>query len=189
MAELIRIKKVKYIKSQEKIKIEYRRKIETHEDDLVGLFSDIATPEFYKAIEDLNDTASSICEFTENMKDRLSVYGVTFHYSKDGTMSAMLHCKLIIPTSNQEIKLDTPMRKCPLDENKTDTKEQYLSDIAIQKLWNLEAETKKYLAGKRAQGSLFENEKKQEPKTKKTAQTTPVRAQIININEINEIAG
>ena len=152
----IKIKKVKFIKSQEKIKIEYKRSLDGREDDLTGMFSDEAAPEFYKAMENLSETASGICELPDNMKGRLTVYGVTFHYNKDGNMSAMLHCKLIAPTSKQEIKLDTPMRKCPLDDFVEDMTGQYLTDTAVKNLWNLEAEARKYLEGRRAQMNLFE---------------------------------
>lgn len=58
-----------------------------------------------------------------------------------------------LPESKTETVINTPMRKCAKSDN---PKGAVLTATAARVLWNLEAEARKYLIGKRAQKSLFE---------------------------------
>lgn len=61
--------------------------------------------------------------------------------------------KIKIIESKTETVINTPMRKCAKSDN---PKGAVLTATAARVLWNLEAEARKYLIGKRAQKSLFE---------------------------------
>ena len=85
---------------------------------------------------------------------RLVPFAVTYHYDKDDTMGAIITMKLKLPESKTETVINTPMRKCAKSDN---PKGAVLTATAARVLWNLEAEARKYLIGKRAQKSLFED--------------------------------
>lgn len=148
----LKIKSVKVMEATEKIKVVYKDTSNNKDDELTGIYSDKASPEFYTTMEKLNAIAAGICQFTGEYANRLRVYGVTYHYSKDGTMGAMLNCKMELPDTEQELVFSTPMRKCAPDDI---TEGLYLSDTAVKALWDMELETRKYISGKRAQISLF----------------------------------
>ena len=148
----LKIKSVKVMEATEKIKVVYKDTSNNKDDELTGIYSDKASPEFYSTMEKLNAIAAGICQFTDEYAKRLRVYGVTYHYSKDGTMGAMLHCKMELPDTEQELVFNTPMRKCAPDDI---TEGLYLSDTAAKALWDMETEIRKYISGKRAQISLF----------------------------------
>lgn len=148
----LKIKSVKVMEATEKIKVVYKDTSNNKDDELTGIYSDKASPEFYTTMGKLNAIAAGICQFTDEYAKRLRVYGVTYHYSKDGTMGAMLNCKMELPDTEQELVFSTPMRKCAPDDI---TEGLFLSDTAAKALWDKELETRKYISGKRAQVSLF----------------------------------
>ena len=151
------IKKVK-VKSDGKkecIQIDYVLKRGEVEDDLTGLFREQAVPEFYKAFLALIPHVVEILELHgANLNERIVPYGVTFHYSKDGTMGAIISAKLLLPEAGTSIVLNTPMRKCQADESGAGDG-VFLTEAAAKDIWRVEAETQSYIAGKRAQLSLF----------------------------------
>ena len=156
MADGLRIKKVKVIESTGKIKIDYQMVHDESQDEMSGIFPEEAAPEFYTALERLITPAVNILEM-QSLKyaaTRIKPYGVTFKYSKDGTMGAIINCKLSLPEAGTEVVINTPMRKCAPDDNE-ETAGQYFTESAAKYLWQLEAETRKYLSGKRNQVSLF----------------------------------
>ena len=156
MADGLRIKKVKVIESTGKIKIDYQMLHGESQDEMSGIFPEEAAPEFYMAFERLIIPAVNILEM-KSLKyayTRIKPYGVTFNYSKDGTMGAIINCKLSLPEAGTEVVINTPMRKCAPDDNE-ETAGQYFTESAAKYLWQLEAETRKYLSGKRNQVSLF----------------------------------
>lgn len=148
----LKIKSVKVMEAVEKIKIVYIDTSNNKYDELTGIFSDEPAPEFYNAMGKLNAVAAGICKFDNEYAKRLHVYGVTYKYNKDSEMSAMLHCKMELPDTDQSLVFNTPMRKCAPDDV---TEGLFLSDTAAKALWNMELETRKYISGKRAQISLF----------------------------------
>lgn len=150
----LKIKSVKVMEAVEKIKIVYIDTSNNKYDELTGIFSDKAAPEFYNAMGKLNAIAAGICKFDNEYAKRLHVYGATYKYNKDSEMSAMLHCKMELPDTDQSLVFNTPMRKCAPDDT---TEGIYFSDTAVEALWQLELETRKYISGKRAQISLFGN--------------------------------
>lgn len=83
---------------------------------------------------------------------RITPYGVTFHYAKDGTMGAIISSKLGLPSAGTAIVLNTPMRKSFSGGEEGSI---LLTEAATKALWAVELETRKYIAGKRAQAGLF----------------------------------
>jgi len=152
---MMTIKKVK-IKSdgnKQCISIDYQLRRGDFIDDLTGLFREEAVPEFYATFEALREHVEGLLEIAgKGLGSRILPYGVTFHYSKDGTMGAIISSKFELPDSGTSIVLNTPMRKCVNDESAEGI---FLTEEAAKALWKVEQETRKYIAGKRAQMSLF----------------------------------
>lgn len=156
MADGLRIKKVKVIESTGKIKIDYQMVHDESQDEMSGVFPEEAAPEFYTAFERLIIPAVNILEMKSLKYADASIkpYGVTFNYSKDGTMGAIINCKLLLPEAGTEVVINTPMRKCAPDDSE-EAPGKYFTESAAKYLWQLESETRKYLSGKRNQVSLF----------------------------------
>lgn len=147
------IKKIKIIESTGKIEIDCIRRGEQGEDEVKGLFAEPAAPEFYEAMKAITVPGANILEAPE-LAARLVPFAVTYHYDKDDTMGAIITTKLKLLESKTETVINTPMRKCAKSDN---PKGAVLTATAARALWNLEAEARKYLIGKRAQKSLFED--------------------------------
>lgn len=148
------IKKVKCISDGKKkcIQIDYRLSREEIDDELSGLFREEAAPEFYEAFEALREHVEEILEiYGKGLGARITPYAVTYHYSKDGTMGAIISSKFTLPDAGTCIVLNTPMRKAYSDSAES----VVLTEEATKALWKVEQETQKYIAGKRAQMSLF----------------------------------
>jgi hypothetical protein len=152
----LRIKKVKVIESTGKIKIDYQMVHGESQDEMSGIFPEEAAPEFYEAFNKLVIPVCNILELQtlKNAETRVKPYGVTFHYSKDGTMGAVISSKLSLPDAGTEVVINTPMRKCAPDDDSDETS-TYFTESAAKFLWQLETETRKYLSGKRNQTTLF----------------------------------
>lgn len=147
------IKKIKIIESLDKIQIESTNMRDAGKDELQGIFSEKAAPEFYEAMQALASSVASIIEAPE-LVQRLKPFAVKFHYSKDGCMGAIITAKLELPQAQTETVINTPMRKCAPDDNTVGT---FFTPTTEKRLWALEAEARKYLCGKRAQTSLFDD--------------------------------
>lgn len=194
MADGLRIKKVKVIESTGKIKIDYQMVHDESQDEMSGVFPEEAAPEFYKAFERLIIPAVNILEM-KSLKyadTRIKPYGVTFRYSKDGTMGAIINCKLLLPEAGTEVVINTPMRKCAPDDSE-EAPGKYFTESAAKYLWQLESETRKYLSGKRNQVSLFgengeplEADQQQEDVDGAAAMPTEVAAS--NVTDISQYA-
>lgn len=170
--EETKIKKIKFISTKDMIHIEY---VENGNDARVT-FREPASPEFYKALGDLQDAVAEIFELPLSIKLRLMPYGVCYRYGKDGTMGAIINAKLTLSTG-QTVEMATPMRQCAPEP---EAKGNYLTEEAECRLWKLEAETRKYLAGRRQQVELFDTGTQVEEKPAETP------AEIINTDDHRE---
>ncbi|MDD6697831.1 MAG: hypothetical protein PUE51_05740 [Veillonellaceae bacterium] len=148
------IKKIKVIESMGKIEIDCTNTTDKGEDDLKGLFAEAAAPDFYRAMDDLRGSVAGILEAPE-LAARLKPFAVTFHYGKDGRMGAIISAKLALPMAGTETVVNTPMRKCPIDEKPGGA---FFDETTVTRLWKVEAEARAYLMGKRAEGNLFDGE-------------------------------
>jgi hypothetical protein len=154
MADNIKIKKIKYSESAGKIMIDYERIRGINCDELQLTSDEAAAPEFYEALEKLTGPVCTLLELKEkDFKSRIIPYGVTFHYDKNDVMGAVISAKLSLPDAGTEVVLNTPMRKCQPDD---DAGGLFFSESMTKFLWALEGEARKYISGKRAQTTLFD---------------------------------
>ena len=149
------INKIKYMESQGKIKIDFSNNTETSHDTLSGVFSEPADPLFYKALRGLQTSVKNILELPDEMECRLEPFAVSFNYSTDGRMGAVISSNLSIPSLKKTAVISTPLMRC-YDGGKDEAK--CFSHTTTQKLWILEKEARRYLAGERAQQNLFDND-------------------------------
>ena len=70
-------------------------------------------------------------------------------------MGAVISSRFIIPSTGKETTISTPLTKCYAGGK--DEQKCFSADTA-KKLWQLEAEARRYLAGDRAQQNLFDEE-------------------------------
>ena len=148
------IKKVKYSHKAEKIAIVYERQRDGHSDELSLLSDEEAAPEFYAALEALTGSVCNILEISMmDFKNRITPYGVTFHYDKDDVMGAMISFRLDTPIAGDCIHANTPMRKCAPDDTSVGT---FFSRETTKALWEIEHQAQKYISGHRAQVTLFD---------------------------------
>ena len=127
------IKKIKIIESLDKIQIECTNTRDAGKDDLKGIFSEKAAPEFYDAMKALTGSVANIIEAPE-LAQRLKPFAVTFHYSNDGRMGAIITAKLELPQAQTETVINTPMRKCAPDDNAVGT---FFTPTTEKRLWAL----------------------------------------------------
>jgi hypothetical protein len=150
----IKVKKIKYSEGAGKISIDYSRIRDEHYDELSLLSDEAAAPEFYAALEALILPVCSILEFdSAKFKQRIKPYGITFHYNKDDAMSAIISVKLEMPETGMQVAINTPMLKSYEDMEEAGP---CLSETATKLIWKAEIEARKYIAGKRAQTTLFD---------------------------------
>lgn len=152
----IRIKKVKYSEKANKIMMTYEKFVNDQYDEYFFSSSEQAAPEFYEVLKKLSKHAALLCELPESYKDRLNVYGVTYSYSgDDGVMGATMSLKMKLEFSNTDLILNTPHKKAAPNEGEDFNEVMYLTEECVKDLWNVEAEARKYIDGKRAQISLI----------------------------------
>lgn len=151
------------VKHNDNIFIGYTRKSDTHSDVRTSKCNEPPRPELYKAFVKLGKHAAYILGLTETTQIlRLTVHTVNFSYEIDGRMGAQMCCIYKCP-NGEETNINTPPMKCP--QAATELKSnKYFSEDTVNALWELEAEARKYLEGKRAQVSLFGDETKSERK-------------------------
>lgn len=157
MDSTIKTKKIKATDSTGKIEIDCENK--NGAEDIKSIFSELAHPDFYAAMDALAEPAAEILEAPE-LADRLKPVAVTFRYTADGSMSAILTVKLQMRLGDETV-INTPLRKSYVDGDSQRELAQELSAGTVKRLWALEAEARKYLTGKRAQGNLFEDDEQE----------------------------
>lgn len=147
------------VKSDGDIFIGYTKKTKTHADVRTSKCNEPPRPELHQAFVDLRKHAAHILGFKEILQvTSLSVHTVNFTYEFDGRMGAQMCCKYKCP-NGEETNINTPPMKCPASETEFKSN-NYFTEDAVKALWALEAEARKYLEGKRAQTSLFDEENK-----------------------------
>ena len=147
------------VKSNDDIFIGYTKKTKNHADVRTSKCNEPPRPELHQAFFNLQKHAAHILGFTEALQTlRLKVHTVNFTYEIDGRMGATMCCTYKCP-NGEETNINTPPMKCPASESKAKS-DKYFTEDAVKALWALEAEARKYLEGKRAQTSLFDEENK-----------------------------
>jgi hypothetical protein len=149
-----KIKKIKYLDSTSKVMIDFSHITDGNSSEMTGIFSDEPAPEFFKALDMLQQPAINILELNEIdcIDERLFPYAVTYRYDRKDNMSAVISCKFMLTNSDSCVVINTPIRKVP--EQGVQGIE-YFSEDAVKALTQLQIEARNYLNGKRAQMSLF----------------------------------
>lgn len=156
------------VKADKSIFIGYTRKTKNHADVRTSKCDEPPRPELHQAFFNLQKHAAHILGFTEALQIlRLKVHTVNFTYEFDGRMGAQMCCTYKCP-NGEETNINTPPMKCPQSETEFKS-DSYFTEDAVKALWALEAEARKYLEGKRAQTSLFDEENKTSKAEEKAA--------------------
>ena len=146
----ITIKKVKYFG---RMHIEYENVHDGITDTLTMESEEEPSPNFVDSLKRLAGPTCTILEPKEDdFIERIQSYGVAYKYNSDGVMSAMIMAKLKLPETRADVALTTPMRKCDLCDGHRGT---FLTPTAEKILWDVEREARGFVAGERAQTSLF----------------------------------
>ena len=152
----LQITKVKCKTSENKIFIGYTRSSDNFTDVRTSDSDEQAAPEFYEKLKALNVHAGFILGFTQEQILSLTPHSVNYSYDKDKRMSAIISCLYETP-SGKIININTPLLKCPIDDEEGKSA-GFFTAKAVEALWDMELEARKYLDGKRAQVSLFGEE-------------------------------
>lgn len=183
----IRIKKIKYSDSEEKISMTFEKLVNDQYDEYQFTSSEEAAPEFYDALKALVPHAIELLELPKKDIGRCHVYGVRFTYTGEAeTMGAIMNVKRDLIYTGSCTVLNTQAKKCsPGDEEYTD--DNYFTEECVTALWALERECRAYINGKRNQISLFgDNGETEAPSTDKNADTDQIPQE--ELDAINNIA-
>lgn len=152
---MIRITKVKLDKAK-KINIEYQVLTKAGQwDDFSFSCSDEALPEFYLSIKKLSPHVLELCELPKTYLDRVVTKGVSFSYSTEGIMGAVIIAAMQLKKSNCPLNLNTPHKPSAVDDDQTPMENQLLTEGCTMALKTVINECIKYIAGYRAQTDLF----------------------------------
>ena len=155
MADNMTIEKVKISTSDDRITVNFCLVNECSTSRYIGTYTEPAMPEFYEAFKALIPVACNALDLDlEGDGKRVMVYGFTLKQSDDGQISASLQCKFAVPSMKTTAQVTTPMKKEPLFEE--DNGGAFFTKEELNALRNAIDCTKDYVQGKRAQGSLFD---------------------------------
>ena len=117
------------------------------------------TPEFTNALKELHKHVQEICEFEFSFEllDAINVTGVSFSYSKDDDIGAVITAQRALKNSKSPLNLNTPHK---MAEAISDQDDSYcLTPACCDDLHRLIEEARKFIAGERSQLELsFERE-------------------------------
>ena len=161
---MIRFKKIK-ITSDDKIHLEYEKMNENGDWDTHTMTSSqLARPEFYHALDNLIPRVVDICELPDedHLQHAYTMKGVSFSYGGDeDVMGATITATRSLDESNAPLVLNTP-HKPSESYSGGDDELNLLPYDCVKDLRLLCDCAEDYLAGKRAQASLFDSEPKAE---------------------------
>lgn len=152
---MIRITKVK-VEKNKKVNIEYQVLGKTGTwDDFAFTCSDEALPEFYQSIKALRLDVVKLCELPKGYISRIVVKGVSFSYSNEGVMGAVIIAAMQLKRSNCPLNLNTPHKPSQAQGDSEVPEETLLAPDCVVALKAVANECIKYIAGYRAQTDLF----------------------------------
>lgn len=159
-----RILEVKVSRDKNWIQIEYERK-----DELGRWMRDrprrqeAATPEFYKAYNDLTEDVISLCELRDEDVNLIEIKSVKFNYAGDNeVLQAEIKGIKNYANSKGGLSFTTPKKSKEFFSESHNDEENLFSKETSKRLDLLCFEAFGYLEGKRAQVSLFDNDMKDE---------------------------
>ncbi len=129
-------------------------------------FHDNPLKAFYDAIEALTPHVITLCEFPAGYAKGIEATGITVREKGDNTL-ALITAKKKLKRNGRVLNIPTPL--LAMYEDAEDKGADHMSEAEAAAIENVIKQTKKYLAGDRAQGQIvFESptpEKKDDDKT------------------------
>ena len=156
-----RITKVKYVGG--KVEIHYEvEKQDGQLDEYTLKCTDLPTPEFVKALENLRPDVATWLELDPEWANNVEIRGVSFSWSND-VMGAVITALKPLELSNSPMIINTPHKpEEPYGEDPDESQvDKCLSSECVDNLRDLLTQAGKYVDGDREQGTLFEVEQKE----------------------------
>lgn len=156
----IRFTKIKYNPEKGGVYIAYQ-KGKDFEDEYTVRCTEKPRPEFVKAMQDLAEYVTEICELPSEYTKRIEVTSVSLNYGgPNDTEGATITAKMMLENSNAPLNINTPNKAFEMYNVDADPDPKVLlSEDCVEAIETLEQEARKYIAGYRAQGNLFEAQK------------------------------
>ena len=111
--------------------------------------------------DDLAEHVTKMCELPSEYTKRIEVTSVSLNYGgPNHTEGATITAKMMLENSNAPLNINTPNKAFEMYNADADPDPKVLlSEDCVEAIEALEQEAKKYIAGYRAQGNLFEAQK------------------------------
>lgn len=156
----IRFTKIKYNPEKGGVYIAYQ-KGKNFEDEYTVRCTEKPRPEFIKSMAALAEYVVLICELPSEYVKRIDVKSVSLNYGgPDETKGATITASMMLKNSNAPLNINTPNKAFEMYNSDADPDEKVLMPVeCIDAIEELESEARKYIAGHRAQGNLFEAQK------------------------------
>lgn len=155
----MRFKRIKFDGAE--IRLEWSeetgREDESHEHVLIS--KDRPAAEFSDVLGLLVDPVLELLELPEEYAGGMTVRGVSFSYSKDDRMGAVVTCLKELHEANAPLVLNTPH----LQEPDVDDPNPQLSPAMSRVLHELQQQAVRYVGGHREQRDMFDEEWDQGP--------------------------
>lgn len=146
--------KIKFDGSKVRIEYQVERKDGGDADEYAMHSADKPLPEFDSALQALASDVVTICELVSSDVERLKVRGVTLTHT-NGILGACITALKTLKSSNAPLVINTPHLPMEPYSDGDDQAPTMPSGMA-ERLAALEVQADRYLAGERAQASLFE---------------------------------
>ncbi len=167
----MRIIKVKHSEKEGRTLVEYEQKAKSNNfDEFTMNCFDLPRPEFLAALKKLIPHVLKMCELPASYMENLNISSVSFSWSGESdTMGATITALKKLRDSHAPLVINTPHKPAEA-YNEGGDETNLLTEDCIRDLENLQREAVLYVAGERAQGSLFKQEtEKQEELTSENA--------------------
>lgn len=140
-----------------RIILEYSIMNEGKNTEHISKFEEEPAPEFSAAFGRLGKIACSMLELDADLAARFSPRTVAYSFDGNDRLQAIIICEYHMPNSGATVMVETPLYKAPLDDKEA-SRPGFFSQTAVQTLWDIAQEARRYLHGHRAQVNLFEDE-------------------------------
>ena len=156
----IRFTKIKYNPEKGGVYIAYQ-KGKDFEDEYTVRCTEKPRPEFMGAMQGLAEHVTSMCELPSEYTKRIEVTSVSLNYGgPNDTEGATITAKMHLENSNAPLNINTPNKAFEMyNEDADPDMKALLTEDCVEAIETLEQEARKYIAGYRAQGNLFEAQK------------------------------
>lgn len=135
---------------------------EKHEDEYSIKCRDVPRGEFIRAMSELNRHVVEMCELPDIALYRVQTRSVSLNYGGENeTLGATISAQMELLKSNQPLNINTPNKTVePYNKDTPWDEKICLTEECTDAIYELIEEANLYIDGTRAQGSLFEAEKK-----------------------------